>query len=159
MTNQEARLQELEERIELVGAYFLATGASMREIAKYFSTHFFPISAKTVNLYVHKYQKKHPELASQLQEKLIQNSEKDYTSLEVQKEILLELDLLFHGYKLEEIALIFEKGSSSVQRDLTKRLEKLSQVDEIYREFYEGVLRKLRENQIETIEVNRKKWK
>ena len=43
--------EEKNERIELIGEYFLETGASTREIAKHFSENQFKISNKTVSLY------------------------------------------------------------------------------------------------------------
>lgn len=156
MKNSEAHNLEIEERIEQVGKYFLETGKSTREIAKYFSLNFFPISNKTVSLYIKAYKKNKPQFAEEIDKKIDTNTEKDFESDDIKKQILIELDLLFRGYTTSQIAQIFGKGQSSVQRDLTTRLKKLCDIDPSYQEFYEMAQEKLLMNQTTTIEINRK---
>lgn len=156
MKNSEAHNLEIEERIEQVGKYFLETGKSTREIAKYFSLNFFPISNKTVSLYIKAYKKNKPQFAEEIDKKIDANTEKDFESDDIKKQILIELDLLFRGYTTSQIAQIFDKGQSSVQRDLTTRLKKLCDIDPSYQEFYDMAQEKLLMNQTATIEINRK---
>ena len=65
--------------------------------------------------------------------------------------------MLFKGYTTSQIAEIFDKGQSSVQRDLTIRLKKLCDYDSSYQEFYDMAQERLLMNQTSTIEVNRKR--
>lgn len=146
------------ERIEQVGKYFYETGKSTREISKYFTENYFPISNKTVNKYIKKYKERHPDLGDELDKKVDDNTEKSFMTDKIKKEILIELELLFMGYVISDIAKIVDKTYSSVQRDLTKRLKKLSDVDESYLEYYEKAKQILKENQNSTIISNRKKY-
>ena len=157
MKNSEAHDLEIEERIDLIGKYFLETGKSTREIAKYFSLNFFPISNKTVSLYIKAYKKNKPQFSNEIDKKIEDNTEKDFKSDDIKRQILIELDLLFKGYTTSQIAEIFDKGQSSVQRDLTIRLKKLCDYDSSYQEFYDMAQERLLMNQTSTIEVNRKR--
>ena len=157
MKNSEAHDLEIEERIDLIGKYFLETGKSTREIAKYFSLNFFPISNKTVSLYIKAYKKNKPQFSNEIDKKIEDNTEKDFKSDDIKRQILIELDLLFKGYTTSQIAEIFDKGQSSVQRDLTIRLKKLCDYDSSYQEFYDMAQERLLMNQTSTIAVNRKR--
>lgn len=159
MRKQEARKIELEEKMEQVVRYFLKTGSSSRQIAAYFTEHHFPISNKTVNKYIHTYMKDSLGLKEELKQKIEQNREKSIHDEIIQKQILIELGLLFKGYKIEEIAQILDKSSASVQRDLTTRLEKLCKINPDYISFYEKAKEQLQINQTSTINENRKTWK
>lgn len=159
MRRGEARKIELEEKMEKVVKYFLETGASSRQIAVYFTEHYFPVSHKTVNKYIHTYMKDSLGLKEELEQKIEKNREKSIYDEVIQKQILIELGLLFKGYKIEEIAQILDKGFSSVQRDLTTRLEKLCKIEPDYIPFYEKAKEQLQINQTSTIDENRKIWK
>ena len=74
MKNSEAHDLEIEERIDLIGKYFLETGKSTREIAKYFSSNFFPISNKTVSLYIKAYKKNKPQFSNEIDKKIEDNT-------------------------------------------------------------------------------------
>ena len=117
------------------------------------------ISNKTVSKYIHTYMQDSLGKTKQLEEKVENNREKSIKDEAIQKKILIELGLLFQGYKTEEIAKILEKSPSSVKRDLTTRLKRLCEIDEEYTAFYEKAKEQLKVNQITTIEENRKIWK
>jgi len=156
MRNSEAHNLELEERIEQVGKYFLETAKSTREIAKYFSDNFFSISNKTVSVYIQRFKKDNPQYKEKINKLIEENTEKDFKSDDIKKQILIELDLLFKGYTTDQIAEIFDKGQSSVQRDLTIRLKKLCEEDPSYLEIYTKALEKLASNQQMTTFKSRK---
>lgn len=160
MRNDQLPAQERELRIEEIGSYFEKTGKSTREIAKYFTENHYPISNKTVSKYIHEYMDKYSESSELIEEKIENNREKTYEDEEIKKQVLIEFGLLLKGYTIEEIALIQEKGSSSVQRDLTQRLQKLSEKykdDPTYKEFYEKAQAILSEHQKSNSEDQRRK--
>jgi len=156
MRNSEAHNLELEERIEQVGKYFLETAKSTREIAKYFSDNFFSISNKTVSVYIQRFKKDNPQYKEKINKLIEENTEKDFKSDDIKKQILIERDVLFKGYTTDQIAEIFDKGQSSVQRDLTIRLKKLCEEDPSYLEIYTKALEKLASNQQMTTFKSRK---
>lgn len=146
MTNEERKQEALMRRDEVV-EYFLQTGASTREIAAYFTEHYYPISNKTVSKYIHDYMVEVPSSKARLTEKIENNKEKDFLTEEIKKQILIEFELLLRGYNITQIASLVDKGYSSVQRDLTTRLERLAIADESYEEYYNKAQEIIRGNQ------------
>lgn len=152
--------EERNRRIEEIGNYFIDNdGPSTRNIAEYFSNNKYKISNKTVHSYIELFEKRHSDKKEIIDSLIDKNKEKDITTEERQKQILVEFGLLLKGYTCTEIAKILDTSFSSIQRDLTSRLKKLGENDEIYDNIYQIASTYLNQNQTSTIESNRKQWK
>lgn len=117
--------KEREERIILVGDYFMETGASTRQIAEYFSNNFFKISNATVCDYIKKY-KKLKNLDREIEKKIKENSPETISDKNVAKRVLKFAQLYLKDNKtIEEIADETKTEYWTVYRDLTDRLKQL----------------------------------
>lgn len=151
--------EEKNERIELIGEYFLETGASTREIAKHFSENQFKISNKTVSLYIKEYIKKHEDKKDELKAMIDNNIDKSIEDLQVQERVLKVVRLVLLGSTKEEIANMLNISVKVVERDLSSRFPRLCEKDENYSIYYDSVMEELHRHQVSTIEKNRKVYK
>ncbi len=119
--------KEREERINLVGEYFINNpGVSTRKIAEYFSNNFFKISNATVLDYINRY-KKNNNLTDEIDNKLNENKPKTINDADVKKRILTCAKFYINGKTLEEISTITNTNYWIVYRDLMVRLKKIDE--------------------------------
>lgn len=150
--------EEKIQRIELVGEYFLKTGESTREIAKYFSENFFEISNKTVSLYIKEYIKKHEDKKEEIRAMIDNNIDKSIEDLQVQERVLKVVRLVLLGSTKEEIANMLNISVKVVERDISSRFPRLCEIDDNYAIYYDSVMEELHRHQVSTIEQNRKRF-
>lgn len=126
--------EEREERINLIGEYFINNpGVSTRKIAEYFSKNFFKISNATVLDYINRY-KKNNNLTDEIDNKLNENKPKTINDADVKKRVLTCAKLYISGKTLEEISNITNTNYWIIYRDLMVRLEKID------KEMYDQVI-------------------
>ena len=151
--------EERLERIEIIGKYFLDTGASTRDIAKYFTDNYFDISNKTVSLYIKEYMNSHSEKKEEIKDLIDNNTEKSIEDLETRERVLTVARLVLQGHTKEEISNELGVSIKTVERDISSRLSMLCEQDEDYKIYYKAVMNSLHHNQVSTIEKNRKTFK
>ena len=151
------RIDELErlKRIEMVGNYFLETGAPTREIAKYFSENYFEISNKTVHSYIKRFQELHSDSKDEIKKLIDNNTEKTIEDPEVRERVLKVARLVLEGHTKEEISEILNISVKIVERDISPRLEMLSNHDEDLKIYYNAVINALNAHQINALNENR----
>ena len=132
--------EERDKLIEQVGAYYLITKESYRDIAKKFG-----ISAPTVKDYIDKYKKLHGHLAAEINESIkARTSQNDsINNPEVKERVLKVYMYILEGYTFEEIAALLNESIYTVYNDVNIRLE---QVNPAYKEEVAVIMRK-RSNQ------------
>jgi len=122
---------EREERIILVGEYFLAhPDCSTRDIADYFSNleNGFKISNVTVLDYIRRY--KEMLTSTKLEEvddHIESNKPKGVSSPYVRYRVLLFAQRILEGMSVDEIACDYNISYWTVYRDLSERLAKIDQ--------------------------------
>ena len=151
--------EERLERIELIGQYFFETGASTRDIAKYFTDNYFEISNKTVSLYIKEYMNTHNEKKDKLKDLIDNNTEKSIEDFETRERVLTVARLVLQGYTKEKIADELGVSIKTVERDISSRLPMICEQDEDYKIYYDAVMNSLHNNQVSTIDKNRKTFK
>lgn len=151
--------EERLERIEVIGKYFLDTGASTRDIAKYFTDNYFDISNKTVSLYIKEYMNSHNEKKDKIKDLIDNNTEKSIEDLETRERVLTVARLVLQGLTKEEISNELGVSVKTVERDISSRLPMICEQDEDYKIYYKAVMNSLHHNQVSTIEKNRKTFK
>ncbi len=151
------RIDELERlrRIEMVGNYFLETGAPTREIAKYFTENYFEISNKTVHSYIKRYQELHQDKNDEINKLIDNNTEKSIEDPEVRERILKVARLILEGHTKEEVSNILNISVKIVERDINPRLKVLSEHDEDLKMYYDAVINVLNTHQINALNENR----
>jgi hypothetical protein len=149
-----ANIKDIEERlrrIEEVGEYFKETGLSTRQIAEYFSNNSFPISNKTVCIYIKKYMELHKEYQEKIMELTSNNKEKTIADKTVKIRIFNASKLVLEGYSIREIADILETTPKIIERDLSKRLKLLALEDKNINQIYKLVLINLNQHKINAL--------
>jgi hypothetical protein len=138
--------EEREERVNLVGEYITANpNASVRSTAKHFQEIGFSMSYVTVQDYIQRYKKRHPEKSDYIQQ--IVDSRKPLTveSEETKERILREANMVIEGYTLANISDLESIEYWTVVRDLGKRLPLLD------KELYEQVKAILTQNSMDNL--------
>ena len=151
--------EERLERIELIGNYFLKTGSSTRDIAKYFTENYFEISNKTVSLYIKEFMKNHSKSKEEINILIENNMNKSIEDPDTRERVLKVARLVLDGHSKKEVSEILNISEKVVERDISSRLLMLSEIDDDYKIYYDAVINCLHKNQVKTIENNRKKYK
>lgn len=142
-------------RINLVGEYFVNTGASTREIAKYFSSYYFEISNKTVSLYIKEYMKMNPEKEEEIKKKIDINTEKTIDDSYVVERVLKVARLILDGKTIEEASKELDISYKTAERDISVRLKELGKNDSDLKKYYDAVVKVLHVHQVDALNENR----
>lgn len=120
--------QEREERINMVGNYFLSEEhPSIRKCMEYFKQKNISISVPTVKSYLDLYKKMYPKCADILNEKIDNNKPKSIEDDEVRNRVLIVAQEYLNGKDLESIAQEYTITKDTLYRDITERLPKISE--------------------------------
>lgn len=114
--------EERERRIDVVGEYRVKTGESTRNIAKYFTNTEFEISNATVQDYIERYKKKHPESKAIIDAQTQENIPKTVKDPQIKIRALKIADLILYGCTIEEISEKTKLPYWVVYRDIKNRL-------------------------------------
>lgn len=150
--------KERERRVEIIGEYFLETGASTREIANYISSspdYDFEISNKTVHDYIKRYIEMHPEKEDEIKDIINKNTEKSIEDPKVVERVLNVARLVLNGYTIEESAKILDITYKTAERDINPRLKQLGENAPDLKMYYDAVSNVLNKHQINALNENR----
>ena len=115
--------EEREERINLVGEYYTTNpNASVRTTAKYFSDQGMFMSYVTVQDYIQRYKKRHPERSDLVQQVIDSRKPLTVENDEVKERIINEARLVIEGYTIDNISDLLGVEYWTIIRDLAKRL-------------------------------------
>ena len=138
--------EEREERINLVGEYYTANpDASFRTTAKHFSDMGMFMSYVTVQDYIQRYKKSHPEKADLVQKVVDSRKPLTLENEETKERIIKEANLVIEGYTIQNISDLLEVDYWTVVRDLEKRLPSLN------KDLYEQVKTVLTQNSLDNL--------
>lgn len=147
--------EEREYRIEKIGDFFYKTGLPTRQIADYFTAHYFPISNKTVHQYIQIYMKEHPNLKEEINKKIINNTEVPFYDEKAKTRILKEAELVITGYTYREISELLNISIKTVEHDISERLSKLALLDSSINEIYNETIKCAKKHQVDALNQNR----
>ncbi len=138
--------EEREERINLVGEYYtMNPDASVRSTAKYFSNQGMFMSYVTVQDYIQRYKKRHPEKSDLVQQVIDSRKPLTVENQEIRNRIINEAKLVIEGYTIANISEVMSVDYWTVVRDLAKRLPLLDM------ELYEQVKTIMNQNSMDNL--------
>jgi len=138
--------EEREERINLVGEYYtMNPDASVRSTAKYFSNQGMFMSYVTVQDYIQRYKKRHPEKSDLVQQVIDSRKPLTVENQEIKDRIINEAKLVIEGYTIANISEVMSVDYWTVVRDLAKRLPLLDM------ELYEQVKTIMNQNSMDNL--------
>jgi len=133
MAKKVSDADEREARIIEIGSYFLKTGASTREIAKYFTENRFEISNYTVSQYIKKYTEKFPQTSKSVDEKIKNKTPATIDDEDVLARVIFVSKAYLNNYTMKEIADSLGVSVDVIFDDLHTRLPKIKDVDKYFK--------------------------
>jgi len=150
------KYDEMVRRVKEVADYAIETGASTRQISKYFTENRFKISNATVCSYLNqRLPKIDPERYALVKPIIDKNTPKTIESVEVKKRIYNAVALLLRGFTIPQIVEEINANPERIEKvtfdiiydDLTRRLKAIEKDNQII----EDVKRRLSENRIDAL--------